>query len=107
MAYLDTAIREEELGANTSVCVKVGELQVGLFRTGDGLFAINNVCPHKGAPLHDGFIKDGRVTCPWHQWDFQLSDGACLTVPQVRVGSYPVEVRDGTIWINPEDQGAK
>ncbi len=105
MAFLDTAITEDEMGPNTSLCVKLGDLQIGLFRSPEGLFAINNVCPHKGAPLHDGFVKDGRVTCPWHQWDFQLSDGACVTVPQVRVASYPVEVRDGTIWIDTKDKG--
>jgi nitrite reductase (NADH) small subunit len=107
MAYLDTAIKADDVALNSSRCVTLDEVQVGLFRTSEGLFAINNVCPHKGAPLHDGFINDGKVTCPWHQWDFQLSDGACLNVPKVRVPSYPVEVRDGTIWINPEDRGAK
>jgi len=105
MAYLDTAIKADDLAPNGSVCVTLGERQIGLFRTGEGLFAIDNICPHKGAPLHDGFVKEGKVTCPWHQWDFRLSDGACLTVPQVGIGSYPVEVREGTIWVDPAGKG--
>ena len=102
MAYLDTAIKTDDLAKNSSVCVTLGEHQIGLFHTDEGLFAINNVCPHKGAPLHEGFVAEGKVTCPWHQWNFQLSDGACFTVPQVKISSYPVEVRGGTIWVNPE-----
>ena len=107
MAYLDTAIKADDLAPNTSQCVKLGEVQIGLFRTPEGIFAVDNICPHRGAPLHDGFVKDGKVTCPWHQWDFQLSDGVCITVPPVRIASFPVEVRNGTIWINPVDQGEK
>ena len=107
MAYLDSGIKSEEIAPNTSVCVTMGEAQVGLFRTADALFAIDNVCPHRGAPLHDGIVTDGFVTCPWHQWQFQLDDGVCLNIPKVRITTYPVEVRDGAIWINLEDQGAK
>jgi NAD(P)H-dependent nitrite reductase small subunit len=105
MAYLDSGIKSDELAANSSLCVMLGENQVGLFRTSDGLFAIDNVCPHKGAPLHDGFIHDGAVTCPWHQWDFRLSDGECLNVPKVRVANYAVEEREGAIWIDLDRKG--
>jgi NAD(P)H-dependent nitrite reductase small subunit len=107
VAYLDSGIKSGELADNSSLCVTVGDAQVGLFRTPDGLFAINNVCPHKGAPLHDGFIHDGAVTCPWHQWDFRLNDGECLTVPKVRIKSYAVEERDGAIWVDLDSKGTQ
>ena len=38
MAFLDSGVKSDELAPNTSVCVKVGEVQVGLFRTGASLF---------------------------------------------------------------------
>ena len=105
MAFLNTELASAALPANGSSCVKLGEAQVGLFRTAEGLFAINNVCPHRGAPLHEGFVTDGFITCPWHQWQFQLSDGVCRNIPKARVAHYPVDVRGGVIWIdvpNPE-----
>lgn len=107
MPYLDTALKLEDIPVGESRCAQVGDVQVGLFRNPDGLFAIDNICPHRGAPLHDGVVFEGAVTCPWHQWQFQLEDGVCRNIPQVRVAAYPVEVRDGAIWINLEDQGAK
>ena len=102
MAYADTGLKTEDLVVGTSFCVKLGEAQVGLFHTTEGLFAIDNVCPHRGAPLHEGFVTDGFVTCPWHQWQFQLEDGLCRNIPGARTPSYGLEVRDGTIWVNLE-----
>ena len=106
MPFLDSSLKPEQIPVGESRCVTLGDLQIGLFHRQEGLFAIDNICPHRGAPLHDGFVSNGQVTCPWHQWQFQLEDGVCLNIPKVRVASYAVEVRDGTIWI-PEDQGAK
>ncbi|MCE0485132.1 MAG: nitrite reductase small subunit NirD [Methylacidiphilales bacterium] len=100
MAFTEISLKLDEIPLGQSRCVTVGDAQVGLFRRDEGLFAIDNVCPHRGAPLHDGQVSDGAVVCPWHQWQFQLADGACRNLPRVRVASYPVEVRDGAIWID-------
>jgi len=106
MAYIDTTLKPDEIPVGENRCVKLGEVQVGLFHNKEGLFALNNECPHRGAPLHEGFVTDGQVTCPWHQWQFQLEDGICRNIPKVRIPAYPVEIRNGTIWINLEE-GAK
>ena len=107
MPFLETPLKLDEIPVGENRCVQLGAYQVGLFRNRDGLFALDNICPHRGAPLHDGFVSDGQVTCPWHQWQFQLEDGVCRNIPKVRIAAYAVEVRDGTIWIDIEDQGAK
>jgi NAD(P)H-dependent nitrite reductase small subunit len=104
MPYVDTLIKLEEMSVGESRLVKVGDAQIGLFRQADGLFAIDNLCPHRGAPLHEGFVTDDYVTCPWHQWQFQLGDGVCRNIPKVRIATYPVEVRDGTIWIDTKPE---
>jgi len=107
MAYVDTTLKLDDLAVGQSRCVQLGDLQVGLFRNGEGLFALDNLCPHRGAPLHDGFVTDGQVTCPWHQWQFDLKDGHCRNIPGARVPAYAVEIRDGTIWINLGQSGTK
>ena len=106
MPFLDTSLKLESVPVGQNRCVQMGDQQIGLFHSTDGLFAIDNYCPHRGAPLHDGIVTDGYVTCPWHQWQFQLNDGICRNIPKVRVASYPVEIREGAIWINVENQGA-
>jgi NAD(P)H-dependent nitrite reductase small subunit len=107
MPYIDSTLKLETLPVGQSRCVDLAGTQVAFFHDPGGLFAIDNVCPHRGAPLHDGFVTDGYVTCPWHQWQFQLKDGICRNIPGPRVAAYPVEVRDGAIWIELEDKGAK
>ncbi len=103
MPYVDTALKLDQFPVGESRRVQFGETFVALFNEPDGLFATDDLCPHRGAPLHEGFVKDGYVTCPWHQWQFQLGDGICRNIPKVRVATYPVEVRDGSIWINVEN----
>jgi nitrite reductase/ring-hydroxylating ferredoxin subunit len=47
--------------------------------------AITDTCPHNGASLSEGVIKDGCVTCPSHLWRFSLHDGGRQGTPEVRV----------------------
>ncbi len=100
MAFVDTKLKLDNLQPGASDFFAVGDLQVAVFREADAVFALDNICPHRGAPLHEGFIRDGYVTCPWHQWQFQLKDGFCLNIPKMKVASFPVEVRDGAIWVD-------
>jgi nitrite reductase (NADH) small subunit len=100
MPYIDTALKLGDIPVGQSRCLEFGSLQVGLFRHAEGIFAIDNICPHRGAPLHEGMVSDGQVTCPWHQWQFQLKDGVCRNIPNIQIPTYAVEVRDGAIWID-------
>jgi nitrite reductase/ring-hydroxylating ferredoxin subunit len=39
---------------------------------------IEDRCPHEGYPLSQGTVKDGVLTCKWHNWKFELATGRCL-----------------------------
>ncbi len=74
------------------------------------VFALRDICPHRGVPLSAGKIKtDNSVECPYHGWRFR-GDGACSAIPslvegqdldpgRIRVRSYPVREQDGLIWV--------
>ena len=88
-----------------------------LGRLKDGaLFALRDICPHRGVPLSAGRIMpEGSVECPYHGWRFKR-DGQCSKIPsltgeesldieKIRVRSYPVRERDGLIWVyGPGDE---
>lgn len=82
-----------------SLAVDAGGKKVLLHRNRDGrISAIHNACSHAGAELSLGKLCDGVATCPWHDSQFSLADGAVLRGP----ATYPqpafrVRVRDG--WI--------
>lgn len=51
-----------------------------LVGTTDGgqLFCVENVCPHEGYPLSQGYVQGTTLTCAWHNWKFDVRDGAGL-----------------------------
>ncbi len=68
---------------------------VALFNNNGEFQAIDDMCPHAGASLAEGWLDDGCVTCPWHAWQFRLEDGAYIQNPRMKVDVFPVRV-DGT-----------
>ncbi len=57
--------------------------------------ALDNVCPHRGGPLAEGTIENGKVVCPWHQWEFDLATGQA-TDGSGSVAAYPLR-QDGDL----------
>ncbi len=54
-----------------------GERLVCVRRGGGGVDVLEDRCPHEGYPLSQGVVKDGLLTCRWHNWKFDLATGAC------------------------------
>ena len=48
---------------------------VALYNVDGTLFALDGVCPHQGGPLGKGALEGCLVTCPWHGWQFDVTDG--------------------------------
>lgn len=95
-----------EFEAKGALVVRLGRKQLALFATKDGVFACNNRCPHEGYPLSEGTLDgDCVLTCNWHNWKFDLRDGANLLGGD-RLRTYPVELRNGEIWIEVSDPPA-
>ena len=68
-------------------------LRIVVFNVGGTCYAIDDTCTHAGAPLSEGEVQDGKVTCPWHGADFDLKTGEALTPPAFEgVHTYKVVV---------------
>lgn len=79
-----------------------GTTRVAVFRIGDEIFAIKNACPYAGGSLGVGPVEGEVVACPRHDWRFNLRTGACLDQRMYRVATYPVEVREGAVYVHLE-----
>lgn len=90
--------RIADIPEDSGLCVIVSGRQVALFRHGDEVFAIGNICPHQGAPLAEGFQEEGIVECPMHGWQFDLRTGRALNGTQP-VPVYAVVVRGQDIFL--------
>jgi nitrite reductase (NADH) small subunit len=72
---------------------------IAVFRQRDGrVFATDNQCPHRGGPLAEGILGDGKVICPLHGWKLDLASGRCLG-ESASVGTYDVHVINGRVLV--------
>lgn len=72
-----------------------------IFRTAtDQVFALDDRCPHKGGPLSEGIVHGTQVTCPLHNWVFDMATGQAQGADEGRVATHPVQVRDGRILLD-------
>src|SRR5437868_6976268 len=77
---------------------------LALFADGDSVRAVDNRCPHMGFPLHRGTLQDGILTCHWHHARFDLATGGTFDPWADDLRTFPVEVSDGEIFIDPRPQ---
>ena len=79
------------------------------WRTADGHpHAHLDRCPHLGAALSGGRICRGRLTCPFHGFEFN-GEGQCLHIPAIGhegkipngmvLSGFPLEEAHGFIWL--------
>ena len=82
------------------VVVSVGGQTVALFADDGVVRAVDNRCPHMGFPLHRGSVCDGILTCHWHHARFDLASGGTLDQWADDVPAFPVEIRDGEVFVD-------
>ena len=62
--------------------------------------AMDNVCLHRGGPLGQGTIENGKVVCPWHGWAWDPKTGAAAQNPNLKVAVYPMKVENGDVLVD-------
>ena len=81
--------------------VKTKDGCIAVFRTDDAtVFATSNTCPHKQGPLNEGIVHGTKVTCPLHNWVFDLETGEAQGADEGRIATYPARVEAGRILID-------
>jgi nitrite reductase/ring-hydroxylating ferredoxin subunit len=110
--------RLDDLPDDRGLVVELAGREIGVFRVGEQVYAVRNVCPHQGGPVGTGGIfptvraevRNRRieesldydcmiVACPWHGWEFELASGECTADRARRVATFPAFVRDGDVVV--------
>ena len=97
--------------------LKVRNMQIGVFNVRGTYYALQSMCPHQYGPLCHGPItgktrsdrendwkfewtRDGEIlTCPWHGMQFDIIDGQSLSLPDLKIRTYPVRVVNGEVVV--------
>ena len=70
-----------------------------LFNVGGEIHAIDGVCPHQGGPLADGVLEGTCVSCPWHGWQFDVTNGKTPLGPKIKQAVYDVRIEGDDILV--------
>lgn len=92
--------RIEQIPLRGARCVNTPAGRIAVFRTAENqVYAIENRCPHKQGPLSEGIVHGASVTCPLHNWVFDLATGKALGADEGQVRTFPVDVVEGRIFL--------
>lgn len=92
-----------DVAEGSGIAVDVGDRRIAVFRYRGELYALDETCPHRGGPLHEGPIEDGAVVCPWHLWKFDLATGCSPVNPLSRVRTYELTVDNDEIFVDVDE----
>jgi phenylpropionate dioxygenase-like ring-hydroxylating dioxygenase large terminal subunit len=90
--------------------------QIVAYRDSAGPVAMRDICIHRGAALSLGWIRDGRLNCPYHGWQYDRT-GTCVRIPSrpasapipkaARAQTYRTTERYGLLWLALEEPVAE
>jgi nitrite reductase/ring-hydroxylating ferredoxin subunit len=67
-----------DVPAGAVVRARVAERYVAVARLRSGrLVVVDDVCPHDGGRISDGYVDGERLVCSRHGWELEVENGHC------------------------------
>ena len=80
----------------------VGRYEVAVFNVNGEFYALDNTCPHQGAPIAEGWTEGPLVTCPWHAWCFDVRTGKMTLGEFAGIDRFAVRREGDAIYVSTE-----
>ena len=72
-------LRDVQVAIGEVIAARDGGRAVAVARLGSGrLVVVDDVCPHDGGRISDGFVEGERIVCARHGWELEPCDGVCI-----------------------------
>jgi nitrite reductase/ring-hydroxylating ferredoxin subunit len=79
---------------------EIGGREVVVCNSREGWFALDNICTHAYAKMHEGRLRGCRLICPLHGASFDVRDGSVLGAPATApLATYPLRIIDGQVEV--------
>lgn len=75
-------------------------VNVVVARVGGAIYAVSGKCPHMACPLFTGMLAGETLTCPCHDWRFDIKSGRFLDAPELGLAVYPVKTEAGKVFVS-------
>ena len=100
MAFTRIAARNELPAQDEAREFSCGEKIICVASVGGVFSAMDNVCLHRGGPLGQGIIDNGKIVCPWHGWQYDPQTGATTHNPAVKTTVYPLKIEGDDVLVD-------
>lgn len=76
--------------------------RIAVFNCSGRFWAVDGHCRHMRARLVNGTLEGIRITCPWHGWTYDVTDGSCTTAGEswARLQTYAVKEDAGVVFVD-------
>ena len=101
MAQWHRAAALDDIWEGAPLGLEVGGQPVALYRFGDEVHCVGDICPHqKNVKLSGGFLDGNTIECPMHQSCFDVKTGKVLSPPaREDIPVFAVRIEDGVVFV--------
>ncbi len=99
MADFVKVAKTSEIPAGQGKCVEVEGRRLAIFNVDGSYYAIDDVCQHQGGPLGEGELNGKIVTCPWHGWEYDVTNGINTFDTDLKQEQFQVKVDGNDILV--------
>lgn len=91
----------KDLPNNSMKVISIQGSKILMCRSNNRLFALDNSCPHRGASLSKGEIKETKIICYMHDFEYDLISGKLLHIPSKWNNQNPNWTKSGNLLLFP------
>lgn len=95
--------READISDGERKIVTVDHLSIGVFHHHGKWYALRNSCLHRGGPVCTGTLADDTLTCPWHGFQYDVTNGQLLVDPSTHLTTYPIFLEGDQVVLQVPD----
>ncbi len=97
--FVKIATRFDLPGPDEAKEFTVGDKVICIANINGAYAAVDNVCIHRGGPLGQGIVMDGKLICPWHGWQYDVTTGVPEQNPELKVAVYRFKVEGDDVFV--------
>jgi len=101
--FVKIASKGELPGLDEAKEFTYGEKTICVANVEGTITAMDNVCLHRGGPMGQGLVEDGKIVCPWHGWQYDPKSGAAVHNAAARLKVYPIKVEGDDVLVELGD----
>ena len=98
------AARVDEIPEGERKILTINDVSIGLFHHKGNWYALKNVCLHRGGPVCTGTLEGDTLTCPWHGFQYDITDGHLLVDDSAHLDTYHIKLQNGEVHLFVPDR---